>query len=233
MPLEEINFDGIIGPSHNYAGLSHGNLAATANKGLVSYPRAAALQGVLKMRHNIGLGLRQGVLLPHTRPNRDWLTRLALRYDASPSDPVGLLSRVDIVPPSLALAQAGEESGWGASRSARLGNAMFGQATWDGAGPPIGEAVNGRVPRLRVFERLSEGAEAYVRNLNTNRAYESFRAVRAAERRAGRPLDGARLATGLMRYSERGQAYIDTIRTHIRANQLHRLDDARLHDRWG
>ena len=84
MPLEEINFDGIIGPSHNYAGLSHGNLAATANAGLISCPRAAALQGVLKMRHNVGLGLKQGILLPHPRPNRDWLTRLGTDVESAP-----------------------------------------------------------------------------------------------------------------------------------------------------
>jgi succinylarginine dihydrolase len=72
----EINFDGIVGPSHNYAGLSFGNLAATANAGNVAYPRAAALQGVEKMRHNLRLGLGQGIFLPHQRPNRAWLAAL-------------------------------------------------------------------------------------------------------------------------------------------------------------
>ena len=76
MALVEINFDGIVGPSHNYAGLSLGNLAATANAGSVSFPRAAALQGVEKMRHNLRLGLAQGILLPHPRPNREWLEAL-------------------------------------------------------------------------------------------------------------------------------------------------------------
>ena len=76
MSLVEINFDGIVGPSHNYSGLSLGNIASTANEGMVSYPRAAALQGVEKMRHNLGLGLAQGVLLPHPRPDRDWLAAL-------------------------------------------------------------------------------------------------------------------------------------------------------------
>ena len=78
MALTEINFDGIVGPSHNYAGLSLGNLAATANAGSTAFPREAALQGVAKMRHNLGLGLAQGVLLPHRRPNRDWLAALGL-----------------------------------------------------------------------------------------------------------------------------------------------------------
>ena len=81
--MQEINFDGIVGPSHNYAGLSPGNLAATGNAGHVSHPRAAALQGVEKMRANLRLGLAQGVLLPHPRPDRRWLGRLAQRYEAA------------------------------------------------------------------------------------------------------------------------------------------------------
>ena len=81
----EINFDGIIGPSHNYAGLSHGNLAATRNRGLASQPRAAALEGVAKMRANIALGLTQGILLPHARPDHRWLESLGTSYaEAAP-----------------------------------------------------------------------------------------------------------------------------------------------------
>lgn len=81
----EINFDGIIGPSHNYAGLSPGNLAATRNQGAVSQPRAAALQGIAKMRANLALGLHQGILLPHARPDHRWLEALATTYaDAAP-----------------------------------------------------------------------------------------------------------------------------------------------------
>ena len=82
--ITEINFDGIIGPSHNYAGLSHGNLAATRNRGLVSHPRAAALEGVAKMRANIAIGLTQGVLLPHERPDNVWLESLATSYADAP-----------------------------------------------------------------------------------------------------------------------------------------------------
>ena len=82
--LTEINFDGIIGPSHNYAGLSPGNLAATRNRGLTSHPRAAALQGIAKMRANLRLGLAQGILLPHARPDHRWLARLGADYAAAP-----------------------------------------------------------------------------------------------------------------------------------------------------
>jgi len=74
--LIEINFDGIIGPSHNYAGLSLGNLASTHNAGHVSQPRAAALQGIDKMRANLGLVLAQGIFVPHPRPDRAWLAEL-------------------------------------------------------------------------------------------------------------------------------------------------------------
>ena len=86
MTLAEINFDGIIGPSHNYAGLSLGNLASAANKGMIAHPRAAALQGLAKMRHNLRLGLPQGIFLPHPRPNRGWLGSLgATLEDAADS----------------------------------------------------------------------------------------------------------------------------------------------------
>ncbi|MBX9858732.1 MAG: N-succinylarginine dihydrolase [Sphingomonas sp.] len=80
----EINFDGLIGPSHNYAGLSLGNLAATGNAGQPSHPRAAALQGIAKMRANIALGLTQGILLPHARPDHHWLASLSTSYAAAP-----------------------------------------------------------------------------------------------------------------------------------------------------
>ncbi|MEC3911178.1 N-succinylarginine dihydrolase [Sphingobium sp. CR2-8] len=76
MSVREINFDGIIGPSHNYAGLSLGNLASASNAGAASHPRAAALQGIEKMRGNVRLGLRQGIFLPQWRPDVAWLTKL-------------------------------------------------------------------------------------------------------------------------------------------------------------
>jgi succinylarginine dihydrolase len=83
--LTEINFDGIVGPSHNYAGLSPGNLAATSNAGLTSRPREAALEGVAKMRANLALGLIQGILPPHDRPNARWLEALNIEYRDAPS----------------------------------------------------------------------------------------------------------------------------------------------------
>ena len=86
MPLAEINFDGIVGPSHNYAGLSFGNVASMGHGGQVSQPRAAALEGIEKMRANLALGLAQGIFLPHPRPHRVWLRELGTEIgDAEPS----------------------------------------------------------------------------------------------------------------------------------------------------
>lgn len=90
--LTEINFDGLVGPSHNYAGLSLGNLASAKNANQASYPRAAALQGLAKMRHNIRLGLPQGLLLPHPRPDTDWLGQLGGTMDSAAPLPAWAMS---------------------------------------------------------------------------------------------------------------------------------------------
>ena len=84
--LTEINFDGLVGPSHNYAGLSLGNLASSRNAGAVAHPREAALQGIAKMRANLDLGLAQGILMPHDRPDGRWLAALGTDMErASPA----------------------------------------------------------------------------------------------------------------------------------------------------
>ncbi len=83
--LTEINFDGLVGPTHNYAGLSPGNLAATAHAGEVSYPRAAALQGLAKMRTAMALGLAQGLFVPPPRPNPAWLEAVAADAATDPA----------------------------------------------------------------------------------------------------------------------------------------------------
>jgi succinylarginine dihydrolase len=92
LSLVEINFDGIVGPTHNYAGLSLGNLAATAHAGDVSYPRAAALQGLEKMRGNMALGLAQGFFVPLPRPDAAWLEALAADATTDPALAAGAWS---------------------------------------------------------------------------------------------------------------------------------------------
>jgi len=146
-------------------------------------------------------------------------------------DPAGirrLLRRVDGVPVSLALAQAISESGWGTSRFALSGNALFGQWTWDQAAGivPAGRE-SGETHRVRAFPTLADSARAYLYNLNTHPAYAAFRKARATARAEDGDLPaGQDLARYLTRYSERGDAYVDDIVALIRQNRLARLDGA-------
>ncbi|MGS0681339.1 glucosaminidase domain-containing protein [Shewanella sp. 125m-7] len=142
-----------------------------------------------------------------------------------------LLEEVDIMPPSLVLAQAAEESGWATSRFTVEGNAFFGQ--WDFSG-------KGMVPKqqrkelgnygLARFETPLASVEGYMLNLNTNNAYKKLRELRANLRTENKPITGLALAGTLDKYSERGQAYIDGIRQMIRYNKLDQVDEAYLSD---
>lgn len=161
--------------------------------------------------------------------DRQWLARLMGRYDVADGDVDELLRRLDVIPPSLALAQAAEESGWGTSRFAREGNALFGQYTTATDGHLVPAGLEDR-PGIRVqaFNRLLDSVHAYALNLNTHNAYRRFRAVRAAMRTEGTTVDGMQLAQTLDRYSARGDAYVRTILSLIRGNRLSALDGARL-----
>lgn len=150
---------------------------------------------------------------------RAWLEEMATRYGVEPDDEEELLLRVDAVPPSLALAQAALESGWGTSRGAQKAHSMFGHMAV--AADPSRSAV-------RQFESMPEAVAAYVHNLNTHRAYAPFRETRARQRARNLPVDGHELAGALLRYSERGDSYIRDVRALIRANRLDDFDRARL-----
>jgi Bax protein len=163
--------------------------------------------------------------------DRLWLRVMTERYKVKPGDFSALIARIDIVPPSLALAQAAEESGWGTSRFAKQGNAMFGQwTTSSSAGLVPSKRDEGKTHRVRAFDSLIDSVRAYTMNLNNHRAYKGFRKARQAARRAGAGLDGRRLAGKLNKYSERGQHYVKAIRGLIDFNELSSLDSARLDD---
>ena len=163
--------------------------------------------------------------------NRAWLHRLALRYGLETVDFSVLLRRVDVVPPSLALAQAAEESGWGTSRFVREGNAIFGQRTFDqGAGLVPERRDSDKTHEVRAFSGLVESVASYMTNLNTHFAYQTFRRLRQRQRLLLGRMDAFVLAGALDRYSERGAAYIETIRAIIRTNNLRAYDRARLND---
>jgi Bax protein len=162
---------------------------------------------------------------------QSWLKKKAQEYGLAEPNLTELVRRIDVIPPSLALAQAAEESGWGTSRFAREGNAIFGQRTWHGNnGIKPDRREEGKTFKVRAFKRLIDGIMSYTRNLNGHIAYDEFRGAREAQRRRGGTLDGYILATTLERYSERGDAYIETIRMLIRVNKLQAFDKARLSD---
>ena len=176
------------------------------------------------LRYRQSLGQRIGPA------DRLWLIVMAERYGLARDDLDGLIERVDVIVPSLALAQAATESGWGTSRFVREGNAMFGEWTFSkstqGLIPLSRDA--GRTHKIRAFDSLIDSVRSYAWNLNTHRAYEEFRKIRQSLRANGAPLDGMVLAGGLLKYSERGAEYVDVIRSMISANDLRRLDDVRL-----
>ncbi len=161
--------------------------------------------------------------------DRLWLIVLSERYKVKRGDMRALLKRVDVVPPSLALAQAAEESGWGTSRFSRLGNAIFGEWTFDKeSGLLPREREDGKRHRVKAFKSLLHSVRAYARNLNSHRAYREFRAARGDLRRNGAPLSGRKLVDTLKRYSERGLDYVKTLRSIMAVNKLGPLDEARL-----
>jgi Bax protein len=161
--------------------------------------------------------------------DRLWLAVLAERYKVKDENLDTLLRRVDVIPPSLAMAQAAEESGWGTSRFAQHGNAIYGQwTTAGGEGLIPEERPEGMDHKVRSFDNLEQSVAAYIRNLNTHRAYLDLRKERSKLRRSGEALDGLLLAESLTKYSERGKEYIESVRTIIDVNGLRELDDARL-----
>ncbi len=164
-----------------------------------------------------------------SKPERVWLADLHDYYRVAAGDSVELFRRLDAVPPSLALAQAVEESGWGTSRFAQEGNAIFGQwvlASQHGLVPAQRDA--GARHSVRRFGELAGSVRAYIRNLNTHRAYRDFRTKRVVLRRRPMPLNGYILADTLQHYSERGDAYVATLRSLIRSNKLRNFDRAKL-----
>jgi Bax protein len=160
---------------------------------------------------------------------RDWLTDMFARYDVEDDDLLTLIKRVDVIPPSLALAQAAEESGWGTSRFAQQGNALFGQWTQGDSKAlvPTERAKNASYA-VKSFGSLAEAVKSYAHNLNTHQAYEEFREARWAARESGQPLDGFQLSDAMHRYSARGDEYVEALRKLIRQNGLGALDEAQL-----
>ncbi|MCL5051505.1 MAG: glucosaminidase domain-containing protein [Firmicutes bacterium] len=155
---------------------------------------------------------------------RDWISRLADYYrvdaDSMQQRFQVLARRVDIVPETVVLIQAANESGWGTSRFAREGLNFFGQWCWtEGCGIVPAARPDGQVYEVRRFESMEASVVAFVRNLNTHFAYQELRAMRLEERQMDDRVSSDTITAGLMSYSERGQDYIDELNQMIRINQ--------------
>ncbi len=170
---------------------------------------------------------------------QEWFRGVALRYgvieeeDGQPDSLIldELLTRLDVVPVSLVLAQAAEESGWGTSRFAAEGNALFGQWSWaDGAIRPQEQREGLGDYGIASFATPLESIVAYTLNLNSHPAYAELRTRRRQMRDNRERISGLELANTLTRYSERGAEYVDTLHAIMRVNRLDALDDAYLGD---
>jgi len=160
----------------------------------------------------------------------EWLRGLSASYGLDQdADFDELLRRVDVVPPSLAVAQAALESGWGTSRIAHAGKALFGQYAMNGAGPAQNEEAKNY--RVKYFATLSDAVRSYAANLNSHAAYERFRKARAQMRARGVAPDGYDLAAEIVNYSELRGDYVKAVRRLIDINALSRFDDVRLASR--
>ena len=154
-----------------------------------------------------------------------WLFELSEQYGSSDSNLGNLLVRVDIIPISLALAQAAIESGWGTSRYSREGNAIFGQYTFDESRglKPKDRNENDQF-FIKKFSNLSESVRSYLKNINTHLAYADFREERKKLRMSGEKLSGYKLVNFLKDYSERKDSYIKDVKEIMTSNNFKKFD---------
>ena len=164
----------------------------------------------------------------NTNLEKQWLGKKYKQYGVVPGDLSSLKIRMDEIPVSLAIAQAAKETGWGTSRFAQEGNALFGQWTWSGEGLKPKEAKAGEGHKVMKFNVLQASVRAYQRNLNTHSTYRDFRKARAELRDLGKTLDSLELSKYLNKYAETGNQYVEVLQKIIKQNKLKDFDDAKL-----
>ena len=158
----------------------------------------------------------------------NWLNQKFKQYGVVNKDLATLKVRMDIIPVSLAIAQAAKETGWGTSRFAIEGNALFGQWTWSGEGiKPAGADTNATY-KVMKFNVLKASVRAYQRNLNTHSSYKKFRFIRAQLRDDNKKLDSLKLAEYLDNYAQTGTEYTKVLKQIIQQNQLKDFDEVKL-----
>jgi len=157
-----------------------------------------------------------------------WLNNKFKQYGVEKKDLSTLKIRMDEIPVSLAIAQAAKETGWGTSRFAIEGNALFGQWTWSNDGIKPSGASSDSSHKIMKFKILKASVRAYQRNLNTHNSYREFRKVRAEQRDRGEKLNSLELVKYLDKYAATGKKYTDIIKKIIEQNTLKDFDDANL-----
>ena len=164
----------------------------------------------------------------NTDIEKKWLEKKFKQYGVRKNDLSTLKVRMDEIPVSLAISQAAKETGWGTSRFALKGNALFGQWTWSGEGLKPKNADEGKEHKVMKFHSLQLSVRAYLRNLNTHSTYKNLRKARTKLRNQNKPLDSLVLSKHLDKYAETGSKYIEVLQQIIEQNNLKDFDEARL-----
>tara|TARA_B100000965_G_scaffold370104_1_gene357972 strand:+ start:2379 stop:3524 length:1146 start_codon:yes stop_codon:yes gene_type:complete len=164
----------------------------------------------------------------NSKSDNDWLNKKFKQYGVSNKDITTLKRRMDIIPPSMAIAQAAKETGWGTSRFALEGNALFGQWTYTDKGIKPAAADAGSTHKVMMFNVLKSSVRAYTRNLNTHKSYREMRYIRAIQRDNNNKLNSLELVDYLNRYAETGKEYTVILKKIIEQNKLIDFDDVKI-----
>ena len=187
---------------------------------------------ILKENNNIRLDRKRLFSIINKSNNskleKKWLNKKFKQYGIPSKDLSILKIRMDEIPVSLAIAQAAKETGWGTSRFAQEGNALFGQWTWSGEGLKPKESDKNEGHKVMKFNVLQASVRAYQRNLNTHSSYRDFRYERAKLRDQDKILDSLILSKFLDEYAETGSQYVEVLQKIIKQNNLKDFDDAKL-----
>ena len=164
----------------------------------------------------------------NTKSEKRWLKKKLNHYGVVNNDLSTLKVRMDEIPVSIAIAQAAKETGWGTSRFAVDGNALFGQWTWSEQGIKPAGADASSTHKVMKFKVLKASIRAYQRNLNTHSSYRDFRKARATQRDNNENLNSLELVTFLDKYAETGKEYTVILKKIIEQNSLTDFDDAKI-----
>ena len=171
------------------------------------------------------------ILKENNKPeNQKWINKKYRAYKVSKRNIDELLEKMDVIPISIALAQAAKESGWGTSRFALEGNAIFGQWTWKGDGIEPLEKASDANHKILKFPLLRASVKAYITNLNTHNSYKAFREKRAKLREQNKILSGKELIDELQSYAQTGKEYTKVLRQIIEQNDLDEFETVEIDD---